>query len=192
MPRPKQALHDADAAFVGTVIEQRGDVFVFAVEEAVKGQFGTRVEVRDIAPPVSSLGHLPGPGSRVGLHLRLSTGFEWTAISCDVTTPEALRAAGAAGPGPCLAPRVTSVRRVRSPGTRLCISVADGDGRLRGVRITWGDGRIARKPVTTADGRRGRVTIAHGKRRQVTIVAESLPGEGCGTFRETSRPRRVG
>jgi hypothetical protein len=111
---PRVVLREADAAFVGTVIERReshrdpddavwssGDpvTLVFRVEESVKGDLGTLVEV-ETSFSGASCGIEPPVGERLGLFLYALDSGGWTSGLCSEIEPAALLEAAGPNPAP--------------------------------------------------------------------------------------------
>jgi hypothetical protein len=99
---PRTALRESDAAFVGTLLERRegpirssADVvtLVFRVERSVKGQLGSRIEVRTAASG-ASCGIEAHLGQRTGLFLT-RIGSQWSSTLCRQIAPRTLLAAAA-------------------------------------------------------------------------------------------------
>jgi hypothetical protein len=64
VPRPAAQLAYADGAFVGRLVQELPDRWVFAVDEAVKGELGARVEV--LRGPITSVSLAPEMGRQIG------------------------------------------------------------------------------------------------------------------------------
>ena len=98
---PKNALAEADAAVVATVVERRagtgGAVLVLAVERRLKGAVGDRVEVRT-GVGSGDCGVVAGLGTRVGLFLERD-GELWRGNSCRQAAPADLAALPTAAGG---------------------------------------------------------------------------------------------
>jgi hypothetical protein len=98
---PERALAEADAAFVGTLLERRvsGDeaTLVFAVERRLKGPLGDRVEVQTHAQG-GMCGIQDDPGARMGLFLGRA-GDAWQGGTCGRGTPRAFAALPTAATG---------------------------------------------------------------------------------------------
>ena len=188
----RDQLARADAAFVGRLMERRGDVLEFAVDESLKGDLGERVEVRDEAP-LTSVSLRPEVGRRIGLVMRRDqAGYH--ATDCDRADPDELRAA-AQPSRTCGKPRVASLTVVRRTRRRVWLRavLSDSDGRLSGIDIDWGDGRKEKALLSRGDSTRRTVRLEHryrrAGRRRIRFVAESAPAEGCSTRVERSAPR---
>jgi hypothetical protein len=98
---PERLLATSDAAFVGTLLEQRtaGEqaILVFAVERRLKGPLGDRVEVVTSSQP-GMCGIAAHTGARVGLFLG-RRGDAWKGSICGQTEPHALDALPTAASG---------------------------------------------------------------------------------------------
>ena len=96
----EQRLADADAAVVGRAISfreitlrgQPTRVVTFAVEYAVKGTFGKRVEV--FGPLGTDCDLAPPEGEEVGIFLTSTPHHGWTSSACGIVNPSLLVAAG--------------------------------------------------------------------------------------------------
>jgi hypothetical protein len=109
LPEPRDAIAEADAAFVGRLLDRSGGnsmfggdgeaTFFFAVDDDVKGNLGTEVEV--VSPASGgSCGLEVREGSRVGLFLTLSSSDTWTSSLCSQIDPDVLLRAAAPLPAP--------------------------------------------------------------------------------------------
>ncbi len=103
---PREALANADAAFIGRVVSRRERnhrvIFLtFRVRERVKGRLGRLVRVYDEIP--GSTVSLEGlrAGRNVGLVLTRRHG-RFLASNCDLMAPRDLRAAAEGGPWPAV------------------------------------------------------------------------------------------
>lgn len=101
-PEPRDALADADAAFVGVVIGGGGSfgggTYTFEVEHDLKGNLADEIDVAG-GESSSSCALGLGAGDRVGLLLSGEAGH-WTAGLCSTIDPAALLAAGQPYPAP--------------------------------------------------------------------------------------------
>lgn len=101
---PRDALHRADAAFVGTLVErtevnEQTSIFTFEVEIAVKGALAAEVDVRSSSNG-ASCGLEVGFGQRIGLFLDGADDGAWTSGLCSQIDPDALVQAGQPLPPP--------------------------------------------------------------------------------------------
>jgi hypothetical protein len=98
---PRRLLADSEAAFVGTLVEERSAgeqaILVFAVERRLKGPLGDKVEVVTSSQP-EMCGIAAERGARVGLFLRRG-GEAWEGSICGQAAPEAVDALPAAASG---------------------------------------------------------------------------------------------
>jgi hypothetical protein len=158
---PKQLLHHADAAFVGTVIAEQSidattTVQTFAVQGVFKGALGASVNV------IEPIG--PGGGSSCGIAYPRDTrvavvlyhqGDGWTTDSCSLVSLADLAAVAPSplpprpGPSPSSAPTATPLPQAPSGGLRwqavvlgllvgvagiaLVLSLGGRNGRTRGT-----------------------------------------------------------
>jgi hypothetical protein len=105
IPEPRDALAEADAAFVGELIAAPGGTnssgevtWTFSVEEALKGGLGSTVDVKSPASGVSC-GFEVAVGERVGVVLYEERG-EWHGGLCSQIDPDELLAAAGPLPAP--------------------------------------------------------------------------------------------
>ncbi|MEO8423334.1 MAG: hypothetical protein ABI595_05410 [Actinomycetota bacterium] len=101
---PRDALHGADGAFVGTLVERtevddQTSIFTFEVETAVKGALGVEVDVRS-ASNGAACGLEVGFGQRIGLFLDTANDGAWTSGLCSQIDPEVLLEAAQPLPPP--------------------------------------------------------------------------------------------
>jgi hypothetical protein len=101
---PRDALHRADGAFVGTLVERievddQTSIFTFEVETAVKGTLGAEVDVRSASNGVSC-GLEVGFGQRIGLFLDTADDGAWASGLCSQIDPDVLLQAAQALPPP--------------------------------------------------------------------------------------------
>jgi hypothetical protein len=182
-PRPAPLLRDADAAFVGRLVETQPDRWIFAVDERVKGNLGATVAVTRGA--VTSVSLTLEPGRRVGLLLQGSAEAGWTSNSCVQLSPAQLRAAAADPDAPCLQPRIRSVR-FRLPG-RVDVALGGLDDPSTNVMVRWGDGTTSTRRVGRG-ARRRTVVVRHAYRkrgtRRVWVSVAARPTLACGSFVE--------
>jgi hypothetical protein len=182
-PRPAPLLRDADAAFVGRLVETQPDRWIFAVDERVKGDLGATVAVTRGA--ITSVSLTPEPGRRVGLLLQGSAEAGWTSNSCVQLSPAQLRAAAADPDAPCLQPRIRSVR-FRLPG-RVDVALGGLDDSSTNVMVRWGDGTTSTARVRRG-ARRRTVVLRHAYRRhgrhRVRVSVAARPPLACGSFVE--------
>ena len=182
-PRPAPLLRDADAAFVGRLVETQPDRWIFAVDERVKGDLGATVAVA--RGGITSVSLTPEPGRRVGLLLQGSaeTGLDVEQL------PAAL--AGAAA------------RRGCRPG-RPVPAAPDPVGPIPAARPCRRRARRPRRPVDERHGALGRRDGEHGARRagalrrtvvvrhayrrpgrhRVRVSVAARPALACGSFVE--------
>jgi hypothetical protein len=182
-PRPAPLLRDADAAFVGRLVETQPDRWIFAVDERVKGDLGATVAVTRGA--ITSVSLTPEPGRRVGLLLQGSAEAGWTSNSCVQLSPAQLRAAAADPDAPCLQPRIRSVR-FRLPG-RVDVALGGLDDSSTNVMVRWGDGTTSTRRVGRG-ARRRTVVVRHAYRKRgthrVRVSVAARPALACGSFVE--------
>jgi hypothetical protein len=147
---PRTSLADADAAFVGALVERRENAgavtLVFRIERVVKGRLGRTVEVRTAADS-AGCGIQARIGSRVGLFL-FRDGARWTSTLCSQLAPEKLLAAA---------------RPLPPPSGKGPVAVLVG-GRFGSAR-------------TLALDSRGR-TLAYGLGAGTTVLLAACPGAG--------------
>jgi hypothetical protein len=183
VPRPAPLLRDADAAFVGRLVETQPDRWVFAVDERIKGDLGATVAVARGA--ITSVSLTPEPGRRVGLLLQGSAEAGWTSNSCLQLSPAQLRAAAADPDARCLQPRIRSVR-FRLPG-RVDVALGGLDDPATTVMVRWGDGTTSTARVRRSALRRT-VVLRHAYRRhgrhRVRVSVAARPTLACGSFVE--------
>jgi hypothetical protein len=104
LPEPRDALAEADAAFVGELVEGpyggsgEQPIWRFSVETSVKGDLGSQVDVRSPASGVSC-GFEVAAGERVGVLLYEEKG-EWHGGLCTQIGPGELLAAAGPLPAP--------------------------------------------------------------------------------------------
>ncbi|MGZ8565999.1 MAG: hypothetical protein ACXWXS_02995 [Actinomycetota bacterium] len=144
---PEEKLHDADAAFVGRVVQStidaEGTTQTFEVDGVYKGELGPTVEVwAQIGTGVTnSCAVIFAEGDRRALVISRSGGH-WMTTGCSLVTEAALtRVAGAPGP-----PTGTSAPAPRSPAPTVTSS-SDGSavprwsvpilGALLGIAVIW-------------------------------------------------------
>ena len=101
---PRDALHRADAAFVGTMVgrtevDDQTAIFHFDVETAVKGELGTEVDVRT-ASNGAACGLELEIGQRIGLFLDSADDGAWTSGLCSEIDPDVLMQAAQPLPPP--------------------------------------------------------------------------------------------
>jgi hypothetical protein len=183
VPRPAPLLADADAAFVGRLVEARPDRWVFAVDERVKGELGATVEV--LRGPITSVSLTPQPGAQVGLLLQGGAAAGWTSNACLQLEPAQLRAAAADPGARCLAPRIRSVR-FRRPG-RVDVALGGLDDPRTTVTVRWGDGTSSTRRFGRGASRRT-VVLRHryraAGRHTVRVAMAAAPAPACGSFPE--------
>jgi uncharacterized MAPEG superfamily protein len=134
---PRAQLHDADGAFVGRLIEKRPRdyeaVYVFVVEQAVKGKFGTLAEV--IAPAHGpSCGIEAAPRVRIGLLVRRDGPYLRSSLCWQVDADDLL---AAARPLPKPNGRPPAVVLVGGQADGVQTMALDGRGRV----LAYGPGR---------------------------------------------------
>jgi hypothetical protein len=183
VPRPAAQLAYADGAFVGRLVQELPDRWVFAVDEAVKGEFGARVEV--LRGPITSVSLAPEIGRQIGLFLDGSAAAGWTSSECAVVTPAQLHAAAAAPRLQCRMPVIRSVR-FRTRG-RLDVALGALDDPSTTVTVHWGDGTVSTRRFGRGPSRRTLV-MRHGYqepgRHRVKVTVTARPVEACGSFAE--------
>ena len=183
VPRPAPLLRDADAAFVGRLVDAQPDRWVFAVDERVKGDLGDRVAVARGA--ITSVSLTLEPGRTVGLLLHGSAAAGWTTNSCLQLSPAQLRAAAADPEATCRRPSVRSVR-FRRPG-RLDVALGGLDDPATTLTVRWGDGTVTTKRIGRGASRRT-VVVRHayreGGRHPVRVSVAAHPTLACGSFAE--------
>jgi hypothetical protein len=101
---PRDALHSADGAFVGTLVERtevdaQTSIFTFEVETAVKGTLGAEVNVRS-ASNGAACGLEVGFGQRIGLLLATAEDGAWASGLCSQIDPDVLLQAAQPLPEP--------------------------------------------------------------------------------------------
>jgi len=156
-PRPAPLLRDADAAFVGRLVETQPDRWIFAVDERVKGDLGATVAVA--RGGITSVSLTPEPGRRVGLLLQ--------------------------GGARCLQPRIRSVR-FRLPG-RVDVALGGLDDPSTSVMVRWGDGTASTARIGRGALRRTVVVRHVYRRRgshRVRVSVAARPTLACGSFVE--------
>lgn len=184
-PRPAPLLRDADAdaAFVGRLVETQPDRWIFAVDERVKGDLGATVAV--VRGGITSVSLTPEPGRRVGLLLQGSAETGWTSNSCLQLSPAQLRAAAADPDARCLQPRIRLVR-FRLPG-RVDVALGGLDDPSTSVMVRWGDGTASTARVGKGALRRT-VVLRHAYERhgrhRVRVSVAARPALACGSFVE--------
>ena len=183
---PRAALADADAAFVGRLVEApdmsgqvpvgNEDLWVFEVEEWVKGDLGARVEV--LAPVATSVDFEFGVGERVGVLIEMR-GDVPTSSGCSTTSPEVLLAVAQ----PLLAPDGEGLIAVLIGGGFGDVRLIglDGDGRSVGYGGRQWTSR--QTPAVRGRGTARRATVAHGSDVGCCTGSQS----GCG---EADTPAR--
>jgi hypothetical protein len=186
-PRPAPWLADADAAFIGRLVDVWPDRWVFAVDEAVKGPLGSQVELPRPQPPaaVTSVDLMPELGRRIGLLLQGDAATGWRSNACLQLTPAELRAAKADPNLRCRLPVIDSVR-FRVPG-RVDVALRRLDDPVTTVRVDWGDGtvtalRLRRGPMQRTAVLRHRFTEGGRHRLRLSVAAD--PVAACGRFAE--------
>ena len=104
----RDALDEADGAFIGTYLAQRPvnpaepwgqAIFTFSVQEEVKGELAETVEVR-AQTQSSACGLGTGGGEQIGLLLYTTRSGAWTSSSCSQLSPEQMREAASELPAP--------------------------------------------------------------------------------------------
>lgn len=156
IPDPSETLARADGAFVGTLLERPtepmgddfGGVWVFEVEEWVKGDLGAQVGVHS-ALDGAACGFELAEGDQAGVFIYNDNGRPVGGL-CDTTTPEALLAANQPvvfdGEGPPVFLVAGSAGRTRlatlDSAGRLLHAVGDGRSGWS-VSICPGDERFA-------------------------------------------------
>ena len=158
---PRKALNDADAAFVGRLVEAPNlsgeipfpneDVWVFEVEEWVKGDLGPRVEV--VAPVATSVDFGFGVGERVGV-LIVMRGDVPTSSGCSTTSPEILLAAARPLPVPDGEGPIAVLVGGGFGDVRLM--AFDGEGRT----LAYGAGEGTVRQISVCPGSRFSVEVA--------------------------------
>jgi hypothetical protein len=182
-PRPVPMLADADAAFIGRLVEERADRWVFAVDDAVKGDLGAQVEV--VREGITSVSLTPAIGRTTALLLQGDVASGWRSNACLELTPAELRAAEANPSLPCRLPVIASVR-FRVPG-RVDVALRRLDDPVTTVRVDWGDGTVSVRRLVRGPARRT-VVLRHryresGRQRlRVSVAAD--PVTACGRLAE--------
>ena len=158
---PRAALADADAAFVGRLVEApdmsgqvpvgNEDLWVFEVEEWVKGDLGARVEV--LAPVATSVDFEFGVGERVGVLIEMR-GDVPTSSGCSTTSPEILLAVAQPLPAPDGEGLIAVLIGGGFGDVRLI--ALDGDGRTLG----YGAGEGTVRQISVCPGSRYVVEVA--------------------------------
>jgi hypothetical protein len=95
-------LRQADAAFVGRLVDATADRWIFSVDESVKGDLGPQVQLRraDVGGWFT-----PQPGVQTGLVVDRGEDGVLSTTDCGRLTPAQLRAAANAPEVTCLRPR---------------------------------------------------------------------------------------
>jgi len=170
---PRTDLARSDGAFVGSLISRQeptpdsnGTItgtqevaYRFHVDHAVKGKFGSTVDVYSAASG-ASCGLEGEPGRRIGLFLDRKDG-RWKSSLCQQVDPEALLRAARPLPRPN-----------GDPPARLLIGGSLGDVRvvstdLRGRTVAYGRGTPATEEIS----------VCPGGKRIVEVVGRSLEQE---------------
>ena len=185
---PRDALHRADGAFVGTFVgrtevDDQTAIYSFEVETAVKGTIGATVDVRSSSNG-ASCGLEVGIGQRIGLLLDTAEDGEWTSGLCSQIDAEVLLQAAQPLPPP---DGVGPVRFV--VGGNL------GENRLmaldrKGRTLGYGAGEGDAKDVDVCPGA-ARVLEAVVVHRKAQLVLRELPSLDVVrtiTLVETGRP----
>lgn len=149
---PRESLHEANGAFIGTFLSARDadgvpsgssdddTIYTFEVDEAFKGSFGETV---DVHAPLSgaSCGLEVAPGQDYGLFLYLD-GDAWHSSLCSMVEPEDLRQAAAPLPEP----------DGENPARFL---IGGSFGEVRGATEVIGWGKRFSTPLPSPTGRAG-------------------------------------
>lgn len=159
-PEPRDALHEADGAFVGALVakdnvdDQRA-IYTFEVETAVKAALGATVEVHSAAYG-AACGFEVRFGQRVGVLLQQQRDGDWTGGLCSEIDPDELLEAAAPLPLPDGAGPVRTL--VGGNFGEVRIVALDADGRT----LAYGEG----------DGDVVAIATCPGMHRAVESVAE--------------------
>jgi hypothetical protein len=168
---PRDALANADGAFIGTLTEVTTVAddpayadYSFEVETAVKGAFGTTLELR-AGSTDASCAFEAQPGDRVGAFLSMQDGRWWSGL-CNQIDPELLLRAAAPLPAP----------DGRGPA-RFVLGINLGDTRLmsldaQGRTLAYGDGDGAAIDVDLCPGSRRVVEGARVARTGLAVLRE--------------------
>jgi hypothetical protein len=182
-PRPAPMLADADAAFIGRLVEERSDRWVFAVDEAVKGALGGRVEV--VREGITSVSLTPVLGRTIALLLQGDAASGWRSNACLELAPTELRAAEANPNLRCRLPLIDSVR-FRVPG-RVDVALRRLDDPVTTVRVDWGDGTVSARRLERGPARRTAVLrhrYRESGRHRLRVSVAADPVTACGRFAE--------
>lgn len=169
---PRDALHRADGAFVGTLVQrtevdEQTSIFTFEVETAVKGALAVEVDVRS-ASSGASCGLEVGLGQRIGLLLYVKEDGAWTSNLCSQIDPDVLLKAAQPLPAPDGAGPVRYVVGGNLGENRLM--ALDRKGRTLG----YGSGDGYAQDVQVCPGA-NRVIEAAAVGREALLVVRELP-----------------
>jgi hypothetical protein len=168
---PRDALANADGAFIGTLTDVRtvsddpayAD-YTFEVETAVKGPLGTTLELR-AGSTDASCAFDAQPGDRVGAFLSMQDGRWWSGL-CSQIDPELLLRAAAPLPAPDGHGRARFVLGINLGDTRLMSLDA------RGHTLAYGEGDGLAVDVDLCPGSRRVVEGARVARTGLAVLRE--------------------
>ncbi len=201
---PRAQLAGADAAFIGALVSWRSvagqeygqeQFLTFRVDEAVKGNLGEMVEVRDLTAMSYSTGSTDS-GREEGVFIYASErGF--VTSGCSRASPEQLRLARRGGPTVKKATDTKAKMSFRLKGRRLTVSVARNASRRvklaleRPIKLVCGNDVFGTPEAGGPDYPLGtaRSRFRHGARKMTVVLDRdvSRAATSCGVEQGADR-----